>query len=261
MIDEEVTMNKNIEREVDMMKELRHPHIVQFFGLSVSGPYVYIVMEYMSRRSLKELLVSAKKALENPEEALENPEEILDPKRLLNIAYQISAGMQHLHQSGILHRDLKPGNIFISKDFVAKVGDFGLSRHVTGPDLSASSLVGTPGYMAPEVSKGIPYSYAADVWSFGSLLHELITGKHYYEDYSMPDQILTAVHQRNEVPRIKCDVKGWSPPVLELVEKCCSPDPDSRPSFKTIRTILHGELQSSSGEIQNPTGNLASSSA
>lgn len=247
MIHEEVMMNKNIEREVVMMKELRHPHVVQFFGLSVSGPYIYIVMEYMAKRSLRELL--------------KKQDGSLDSKRLLRIAYQVSAGMQHLHQSGILHRDLTPGNIFISKDYDAKVGDFGMSRRVNGLDSSAITLVGTPGYMAPEVYQGISYSYAADVWSFGSLLHHLITGKHYYEEYSNPYQILTAISQRKELPRIKCEVEGWSPALLELVGKCCDADPKSRPSFETIRTVLLSELEAVSGETWNPTEKLSSSLA
>ena len=158
------------EREAKVLASLNHPNIAQIYGIEESGPDLALVMELV------------------PGETLQTP---LPRAEALRIAVQIAEALEAAHEKGIIHRDLKPANIMITPQGVAKVLDFGLAAvpqrtadgNVTNsPTLTmqatqAGMIMGTAGYMSPEQASGQAVDKRADIWSFGVVLWEMLTGQ------------------------------------------------------------------------------------
>ncbi|MHC4993104.1 MAG: protein kinase domain-containing protein, partial [Planctomycetota bacterium] len=155
-------------RESRIIAQLNHPHIAQVYHLHEEGGQVHLVMEYVPGRSLAEMI---------------DQDGALEIETALDLCTQIACAMESAHQRGIIHRDLKPANIRVTEDGVAKVLDFGIARIVREGDARDEAvdtanpvIVGTPGYMAPEQAEGGAVDARADVFSFGCVLHECLTG-------------------------------------------------------------------------------------
>src|SRR5277367_6013995 len=164
------------EREARVLASLNHPNIAQIYGVEESGDKRAIVMELV------------------PGETLRGP---MPLNEALRIAGQIADALGAAHEKGIIHRDLKPANIMLTPDGVAKVLDFGLagaaqpsgtsradaekSPTLTMNSMQAGIIVGTAAYMSPEQAAGKPVDKRADIWSFGVILWELLTGKKLFE--------------------------------------------------------------------------------
>ncbi len=158
-------------REARAAAALNHQNVCTVFGIDDSEGIVMIVMEYLVGRPLEDLIAEGPAA----------------PARVLELARQIARGMTAAHDAGIVHGDLKPANVFLTDDGVVKLLDFGLAarlRIVSSSQGTASlgtdecaTVIGTPGYMSPEQADGGRASPASDVFAFGLILYELLTGK------------------------------------------------------------------------------------
>ena len=199
-------------REAKACGRLQHVNAVTVtdFGTSQDG-YVYLVMELLEGRTLRDVL------------AKEAP---LDPARSVALMLQISAAVAAAHEAGIIHRDLKPANIFIVQraevPAVVKVLDFGIAK------LAAESLdedepktltqvgamIGTPRYMSPEQCDGAELTPAADVYSLGVILYEMLTGT---VPFSGSTPLAIAMKHTGEIPRSPRDFVSSIPPALEQV--------------------------------------------
>jgi len=190
------------QREAQVLASLNHPNIAAIYGLEGQA----IVMELVEGETLK-----------GP---LPLPE-------ALNIARQIAEALEAAHDKGIIHRDLKPGNIKLTPDGVVKVLDFGLAKAVehnsrSGADsptltmraTEAGPILGTAGYMSPEQAAGKPVDRRADIWSFGVVLYELLTGTRLFEGE-------TVSHTLADVLRADIDLtKVPEGPIRELIRRC-----------------------------------------
>ncbi|KAH0697707.1 hypothetical protein KY285_014922 [Solanum tuberosum] len=152
---------------------------------------------------------------------------------LLKVAIDVSKGMNYLHQNNIIHRDLKAANLLMDENEVVKVADFGVAR-VKAQTGVMTAETGTYRWMAPEVIEHKPYDHKADVFSFGIVLWELLTGKIPYE-YLTPLQAAMGVVQKGLRPTIP---KHTPLKLAELLETCWQQDPTSRPDFSAIVDIL-----------------------
>ncbi|PWZ13434.1 Serine/threonine-protein kinase STY17 [Zea mays] len=152
---------------------------------------------------------------------------------VIRIASDVSKGMNYLHQINIVHRDLKTANLLMD-DQVVKVADFGVAR-VKDQSGVMTAETGTYRWMAPEVIEHLPYDHRADVFSFGIVLWELLTGKLPYEDMT-PLQAAVAVVQKDLRPTIAVDTH---PMLAELLQRCWQKDPALRPTFAEIVDILN----------------------
>ncbi|KAJ0775261.1 putative protein kinase TKL-CTR1-DRK-2 family [Helianthus annuus] len=150
-------------KEIDIMKRLRHPNVLLFMGSVCSQDKLAIVTELLPRGSLYNVL--------------HNCGQSLDIRRRLKMAADVARGMNYLHHRNppIVHRDLKSSNLLVDKNWSVKVGDFGLSKLKHATFLSARSGGGTPQWMAPEVLRNEPSNEKSDVFSFGIILWELVT--------------------------------------------------------------------------------------
>ncbi|XP_008781231.1 serine/threonine-protein kinase STY46-like isoform X2 [Phoenix dactylifera] len=212
-------MLREFAQEVYIMRKVRHKNVVQFIGACTRPPSVCIVTEFMSGGSVYDFLHKQKGVFKLP--------------ALLRVAIDISKGMNYLHQNNIIHRDLKAANLLMDENEVVKVADFGVAR-VKSQSGVMTAETGTYRWMAPEVIEHKPYDHKADVFSFGIVLWELLTGKIPYE-YLTPLQAAVGVVQKGLRPTIP---KHTHPKVAELLEKCWQQDPAQRPDFSEILEIL-----------------------
>ncbi|KAM1006905.1 hypothetical protein EV1_003546 [Malus domestica] len=212
-------MLKDFAQEVYIMRKVRHKNVVQFIGACTKHPSLCIVTEYMSGGSVYDYLHKQKGVFKLPS--------------LLKVAIDVSKGMTYLHQNNIIHRDLKAANLLMDENEVVKVADFGVAR-VKSQSGVMTAETGTYRWMAPEVIEHKPYDHKADIFSFGVVLWELLTGKLPYE-YLTPLQAAVGVAQKGLRPTIP---KNAPPKLAELLEKCWQQDPASRPDFSEIIEIL-----------------------
>jgi len=204
---------RRFEQEVAAMTQLTHPNTVRVFdyGVTEDGIWFY-AMELLEGVNLKELVEKS------------GP---LDPQRALRLAHRISRALAEAHQHGIVHRDVKPENVFITEagnepDFV-KVLDFGIAKmggaHDNDGLTRTGAIFGTPAYMSPEAARGAEAGTASDVYGVGALLFFMLTGKPPFSGRSATEVLLAQVER--PIPRLSeipgCDACG---DVDQLVQKC-----------------------------------------
>lgn len=207
--------------EVAVLCTLCHPHILRFVGACTKPPNLMIITEFMARGTLFDLLHQSQTRVTWPMRK--------------KFALDTCKGMRYLHDSKLLHRDLKSSNLMLDKDFNCKVGDFGLTRISRGSAaVQMTGQCGTFQYMAVEVLANKPYSEKADVFSFGVLLWEMVARKLPYFGMQ-PMQVGIAVLQQGMRPPIppKCPL-----PLAKLMQACWDNDPNRRPSFAQLVEAL-----------------------
>lgn len=212
-------LQKEFAQEVFILRKVRHKNVVQFIGACTKPPSLCIVTEYMSGGSVYDYLHKQRGTFKLPS--------------LLRVAIDVSKGMNYLHQNNIIHRDLKAANLLMDENEVVKVADFGVAR-VKAQSGVMTAETGTYRWMAPEVIEHKPYDHKADVFSFGIVLWELLTGKLPY-DYLTPLQAAVGVVQKGLRPTIP---KNTHPKLADLLERCWQQDPTLRPDFSEITEIL-----------------------
>ncbi|KAJ7001551.1 serine/threonine-protein kinase STY46 isoform X2 [Populus alba] len=212
-------LQKEFAQEVYIMRKVRHKNVVQFIGACTKPPSLCMVTEFMYGGSVYDYLHKHRGVFKLP--------------NLLKVAIDVSKGMDYLHQNNIIHRDLKAANLLMDENEVVKVADFGVAR-VKAQTGIMTAETGTYRWMAPEVIEHKPYDHKADVFSFGIVLWELLTGKIPYE-YLTPLQAAVGVVQKGLRPTIP---KNTQPKLAELLEKCWQQDPALRPDFSEIIEIL-----------------------
>ncbi|TYK31456.1 serine/threonine-protein kinase STY46-like isoform X1 [Cucumis melo var. makuwa] len=213
------TVRREFVQEIHIMRKLRHKNVVQFIGASTRPPSFFIVTEYMSGGSIHDFLHQQKGVLSFPS--------------LLRVAIDVSKGMDYLHQKNIIHRDLKAANLLMDEYGVVKVADFGVARVLAQSGVMTAET-GTYRWMAPEVIEHKPYDHKADVYSFGIVLWELLTGQLPYNNLT-PLQAAIGVVQKGLRPKIP---RHAHPMIVDLLEKCWLQDPSLRPEFSEITRLL-----------------------
>ena len=216
------------EREAHVLAALNNPHIAQIYGVEESSGTLALVMELIEGRTLADML--------------DVPGGIV-PDEALDIARQIAEALETAHDQGIVHRDLKPANVKIRSDGMVKVLDFGLAKEMSGeaggalPSIDNSPtftspavtqlgvLLGTAAYMAPEQARGKVVDRRVDIWGFGCVLFEMLTGRRPFEGETVTD-LLSAIMSRD--PDWSALPAHVPAPVARLVKRCLEKDPRKR---------------------------------
>ncbi len=201
--------------EVRAMARLDHPNVVRVFAVELDGLEPYFTMEYVDGPGLDQRLLA------------DGPLPVAEAARVME---QVARAVQHAHEHGVIHRDLKPGNVVVGSDGTAKVTDFGLAKRIDAADglTVPDAVLGTPGFMAPEQSGGSAGAVgpAADVYGLGSTLYALLTGR---PPFVGSDPVDVAVRVRTQPPTPPRDLRPEIPPELEaIVLKCLAKDPADR---------------------------------
>jgi eukaryotic-like serine/threonine-protein kinase len=212
-------------REARATAALSNPGLATVFDAGADGPTRYIVMEYVEGRDLAAIL---------------RDERPLDIRRAERIAEQVADTLAAAHAAGIVHRDIKPGNIMVTPQERVKVLDFGIARTTDGVNLTqTASVLGTAPYMAPEQAMGQPADARSDIYSLGCVLYEMLTGRPPFTG-DLPAAVL---HQHVRVdPKPPSQLNPNIPPALDaLVMQLLAKSPDDRPQTAAeVRDRLAG---------------------
>lgn len=213
-------LEKQFDREVAILSHLHHRNIVQLVAACRRPPVFCVITEYLSGGSLRSFLHKREPGS-------------VSPKEFVSIALDIARGMEYLHSQGVIHRDLKSENLLFTGDMCLKVVDFGIACEEINCDYLNEDR-GTYRWMAPEVINHKPHNRKADVYSFGIVLWEIITGRAPYEDIT-PVQAAFAVVHKNARPTFP---EHCLFAIQKLIEKCWVQNPEKRPEFWEIVSIL-----------------------
>src|SRR5262245_11774363 len=222
-------VRSRFEREARTVSSLNHPHICVLHDVGREADTDYLVMELVEGETLAERL--ARGPLATPE--------------LLRLGIQIADALERAHRAGVVHRDLKPGNVMLTRSG-AKLMDFGLARAraplgvesggtslsltqsptVAQPLTAQGTIVGTFQYMAPEQLEGREADARSDLWSLGCVLYEMATGKRAFEGTTQASLISSIMRDQ---PRSMTELAPMSPPALDrVVRACLAKDPEDR---------------------------------
>ena len=224
---------KRFEREARTVAALSHPNILALFDVGTHEGAPYLVTELLEGQTLAERIRTGDVTVASAVE----------------LGTQIAQGLAAAHERGIVHRDLKPGNVFVTKDGVVKILDFGLARlthleaeawesttastetGLTGP----LAILGTVGYMAPEQVRGLPADHRSDIFSFGCVLYEMLSGQRAFQGETAADTSAAILHERP--PDLGVAVAGISPRLDAIVTRCLAKAPEDR--FQSTRDLAH----------------------
>ncbi|QDG66528.1 Stk1 family PASTA domain-containing Ser/Thr kinase [Pseudarthrobacter sp. NIBRBAC000502772] len=198
-------------REAKAAAKLSHAHVVGVLDQGNDGQTAYLVMEHIKGHTLRDVIRS---------------KGALPPRLALALIDPVVQGLGAAHAAGLIHRDVKPENVLIADDGRIKIGDFGLARAVT-TSTSTGTLIGTVGYLSPELVLGKQADTRSDIYSVGIMLYEMLTGQQPY-DGEVPIQVAYK-HVNETVGPPSALVPGLAAEVDELVQWCTANDPENRP--------------------------------
>eukprot|EP00096_Caligus_rogercresseyi_P007052 TRINITY_DN2435_c0_g1_i1.p1 TRINITY_DN2435_c0_g1~~TRINITY_DN2435_c0_g1_i1.p1 ORF type:complete len:627 (-),score=198.48 TRINITY_DN2435_c0_g1_i1:666-2522(-) len=207
-----------VETEIRLHKDLQHPHIVRLLHSFSDDLYIHILLEKCSLKSLYHL-VRSRKALTETEVRF--------------YVKQICEGVRYIHRQGILHRDLKLGNMFLTQEYLVKIGDFGLAMKVDGSlkgqaqsSSGKFSLCGTPNYIAPEVLARLGHHRPADIWAVGCMTYAMLFGSPPFETKSLSKTYARIASNNYSIPK-----RSISLSTKAFIKKLLDPVPEMRGSL------------------------------
>ena len=202
--------------ESKIMRELNHPFILRLFYSFQTSSSLYLVMEYCEKGDLENLLEKGR----------------ISELEAKFYAAEILLGLEYLHSLGIIYRDLKPANILLDSLGHIKIADFGLAKNFNENEDSVSTVVGSPAYISPEIITHEKITNAADLYSFGILLHELLTSTLPFAELQI-DKLFSSI--RNGKLKIS-DTLGKD--AKDLIKKLVCRKPEKRPKYEDIKKHL-----------------------
>ncbi|KAH0789248.1 CAMK family protein kinase [Histomonas meleagridis] len=206
------------QKETKILSLLHHPNIVAYKGSFIEDNKLYIMMEYVDGGDLGQKIKNATAPFEE--------------SQILNWFVQICLAIKHIHDRKIIHRDLKAENVFLMKNGMVKLGDFGVSKILDNTSQFAKTAIGTPYYISPELCQGMEYNAKSDIWALGCILYELCTLKHPFDSNCLNGLIIKIV--RNKPAPIS---NQYSPKLRNLVDQLLQKQSRKRPNINQILSI------------------------
>lgn len=204
--------------EVTLLKRLHHPNIIGYYESFKTENTLSIVMQYAEGGTMDQM-ISEQKGIKFPEHIV------------LNYFTQVAIGLEYMHSKQILHRDLKTQNILLNrKRTIVKLSDFGISKELSTRSL-ASTLIGTPNYLSPEICEGRAYNQKSDLWALGCVLYELCELTRAFEGENLPSIVMKITKGKYG------QINGqWSSELKQLIQWILELNENKRPLLKEILT-------------------------
>ena len=236
------------QREAQVLASLNHPNIAQIHGLEESGDTRALVLELVEGPTLADRIAQGPIPLDE----------------VLPIAKQIAEALEAAHEQGVIHRDLKPANIKVREDGTVKVLDFGLAKALDttpegdpsqSPTLTAAAtqmgvIMGTAAYMSPEQAKGRTVDKRGDVWAFGAVLYEMLTGQRAFAGSDVSDVLASVLAREPDWARLPTSL---SPVLGTYVRRCLQKDPKQRiGDMQDVRLAMEGAFETTAGPPSEP---------
>jgi eukaryotic-like serine/threonine-protein kinase len=214
------------EREARLLASLNHPNVAAIHGVEEAEGHRYLVLEFVDGETLGHRLARGPLPIDEA----------------VDVCRQIAAGVEAAHESGVVHRDLKPGNVMIAPDGHVKVLDFGLATNrgggtsasdahlsqsptISDHDTQAGVILGTAAYMSPEQARGRTVDRRTDIWSFGCVLYETLTGRALFAGETVSDLIAQILEREPDWSALPKDAPHY---IRELLKRCLRKDPKTR---------------------------------
>jgi Tol biopolymer transport system component len=230
------------EREMRTLAALDHPNILRIHDAGEQEGMPYAVTELLSGESLADLLARGRLPLERARE----------------LARQFARGLAAAHAAGIVHRDLKPHNLFVTADGTLKILDFGVAKFLPGPNSGSHTdltvlgeALGTPQYMAPEQARGEPCDHRVDLFAFGAILYEMLTGERAFPGETFANVLHAVLYGATPDLLARCPAAGTA--LADLVRRCLDKEPEGRPA---AAAELLATLEARDGRDTAPTNVL-----
>ncbi len=226
------------EREAKAVASLSHPNILSIFDFGSQGGVSYAVMELLQGATLREKLDAGP----------------VSQRQAVDWCLQVARGLSAAHGKGVVHRDLKPENVFVTTDGHVKILDFGLAKRLEAepsPDTNAptgtghtepGTVMGTMGYMSPEQLRGLPVDHRSDLFSFGAILYELLSGRKAFKRDTSSDTIAAIL--KEEPPELAESGRNVSPALDHIVRHCLEKDRENR--FQSAKDVAFALSEASS---------------
>lgn len=209
---------RDVMNEISILSILEHSNIIAYFNHFMDKNTLLIELEYCNGGNLYDKIIQQKGKLFS--------EEVV-----IWYLYQIASAVAHIHKAGILHRDIKTLNIFLTKTDLIKLGDYGLAKKLDSEFSMAETCVGTPYYMSPELCQGAKYNFKSDIWAMGCVLCEILTLTRTF-DATNPLNLCVKIVQGNWTMEVSSDV--YSSKLLDVVYQCLDQDPSKRPTADQV---------------------------
>lgn len=213
VLNEELRYNPEAQKiflaEARSLATLKHPNLVSVHDVTTQSDFVFMVTEYVEGRNLDRWLRKQGR---------------LEQSVIISIGAQLAAGLDYMHKKGMIHRDLKPGNVILKDDGAIKVIDFGLARSLDEISIRGTQVRGTPAYMAPEQIRGEVLTPRTDLYQLGITLYELLSGQ-----LPFPSGDMAYAHVHKTPPAIDELVPGVLPELAIMIHRCLKKNPSERP--------------------------------
>src|SRR5258706_4029430 len=234
-----------LEQEAQAAGALNHQNILVIHHIGIHDGPPYIVSELLEGETVRDRMAG----------------DALPQRKALDYALQIARGLAAAHEKGIIHRDIKPDNVFITDDGRVKILDFGLAKLTSATDATQSqtevptrkvntdpgTVMGTMGYMSPEQLKGQPADHRSDIFSFGAILYEMLSGKRAFRGDSMAETMSAIL--REDPPDLSETNKTISPAFERVVRHCLEKNPGER--FHSARDLAFAIESLSSDSVHS----------
>lgn len=242
-------------QEAKSASALNHPNIIHMYEVNEAEGTPFLAMEYVSGRTLTQVIARKRVALNDA----------------LKYASQIADALAKAHAAGIVHRDLKPSNIMVTDDDLVKILDFGLAKltepsnedsldtrstkHYSPPRTEEGVILGTAGYMSPEQAEGKSTDARSDIFSFGAVLYEMLSGRRAFQGENQMRTMAKVLHE--EPPPLHETVEGIPPELERLIGRCLRKDPERRLRSMADLKVALQELKEESESGRLATGTFA----
>ena len=214
-------------REYEIASGLRHPNVVRIYDFGIGDDYAYIAMEYFPQGDLRKRIKSG-----------------LEPRVAAALLRQMAEALKVLHEAGVLHRDLKPGNVMLRDDASVVLIDFGMSKQLqlNASDTGSGQIFGTPYYMSPEQGHGRPTDERSDLYSLGIIFYEMLMRRKPYVA-GTPMQIIYK-HANSPLPEVKPELKRFE----SILYNCIAKDPAHR--YASARQLVEAIQEAERDEAE-----------